>query len=135
MAVPGRGAAEPRRPEAGLGASLKRLGSTLTGVLHSRAELFSHEIAHQRQSITRLLLLGVAALFFLTLGAITATIFVVVLFWDSQRLVVIGFLAVLYLGIGAGIAAFAQREAGRVRRPFSATLEQLRKDREHFTRH
>jgi len=147
VAVPGRGAAEPRGARttgttsttrttrtSGLGASVKRLGSTLIGILHSRAELLSYEIEHQRQSVTRLLVLGVAALFFLALGAITATIFVIVLFWDSQRLVVIGFLAVVYLGIGAGIATFARREGGRVKRPFAATVEQLRKDREHYTR-
>ena len=133
MAVPGRGAAQPRGT--GLGASLKRLGSSLIAVLHSRAELVSHELARERMQLTRMLLLGVAAFFFLALGAITATIFVIVLFWDSQRLVVIGFLAVLYLGIGAGIAGFAKREAGRAKQPFSATVEQLRKDREYFTRH
>jgi uncharacterized membrane protein YqjE len=139
VAVPGRGAAEPRSTRTtrtmGLGASLKRLGSTLIAVLHSRAELISHELARERVSITRLLVLGVAALFFLALGAITATIFVIVLFWDSQRLIVIGFLTVLYLGIGGGIAVFAQREAGRAKRPFSTTVEQLKKDREYFTRH
>jgi len=133
VAVPGRGAAEPRRQ--GLGASLKRFGSTLIAIVHSRAELVSYELARERTQLTRMLLLGAAALFFLALGAITAAIFLIVLFWDSQRLVVIGFLTVLYLGIGAGIAAFAQREAGRVKRPFAATVEQLRKDREHFTRH
>ena len=136
MAVRGRGAAEPPSTRTtGLGASLKRFGSSLIAVLHSRAELLSYELARERVSITRLLVLGVAALFFLSLGAITATIFVIVLFWDSQRLVAIGFLAVLYLGIGGGIAVFAQREAGRAKRPFSATVEQLRKDRDHFTRH
>ena len=36
----------------------------------------------------------------------------IVLFWDSQRLVVIGFLTVLYIGIGAGALALARREAG-----------------------
>jgi len=133
VAVPGRGAAQPR--SGGLGASLKRFGSTLIAILHSRAELVSFELARERAHVTRMLLLGVAALFFLALGAITATIFVIVLFWDSQRLVVIGFLTVLYLGIGAAIAGFAQREAGRAKRPFSATVEQLRKDRDYFTRH
>jgi len=60
---------------------------------------------------------------------------VIVLFWDSQRLVVIGFLTLLYFAIGAGIVAFAKREAGRSKRPFSASLEELGRDRERFSRH
>jgi uncharacterized membrane protein YqjE len=79
-------------------------------------------------------LLGLVAAFFLALGAITATIFVIVLFWDSQRLVVIGFLTLLYLGIGGGLAAFVKREAEQSKRPFSASLEELKRDRERFTR-
>ncbi len=132
MALQGGGAAEPR--PRGLFASLRRLGSTLLATLVSRVELLTHEIERERLRITRLALLAIVALFFLALGAITATIFVIVLFWDSQRLVVIGFLALVYLAIGGGIAAYAKSEASRASRPFSASLEQLRKDREHSTR-
>ena len=131
MALQRPGATEPR----GLLGSLRRLGSTLFATLHSRIELAAFELDRERVRVTRLVLLGLAALFFLALGAITATIFVIVLFWDSQRLVVIGFLAVLYLGIGAGIVAFAKREAERSRGSFSASLQELRRDRERFTRH
>ena len=132
MALQGRAAAEPRPP--GFFASLRRLGSTLLATLVSRAELLAHEIERERLRIARLALLAIGALFFLALGAITATVFVIVLFWDSQRLVAIGFLAVVYLAIGGGIAAYAKREASRGSRPFSASLEALRKDREHCTR-
>lgn len=129
---------EPRAPEPrsrGLFASLRTLGATLLATFHSRAELLAHELQRERVRVTRLVLLGVASLFFLALGALTATIFVIVLFWDSQRLVVIGFLTVLYLGLGAGIMTYAKREADRSKRPFSASLEQLRQDREQLSRH
>lgn len=133
MALQGRGAVESR--SRGLFDSLRRLGSTFVATLHSRAELLAHEVERERLRVTRLLLLGIAALFFLALGAITATIFVIVLFWDSQRLVAIGFLTLVYLGIGAGIAMFAKNEASRDSRPFAASLDQLRQDRGQFTRH
>lgn len=132
MALSGPSAAAPR--SGGLLASLRRLASAFVATLHSRAELLSHEIERERIRVTRLLLLGVAALFFLALGAITATVFVIVLFWESQRLVVIGFLALLYLGIAGGLALYMKSEAGRAARPFAATVEQLRKDREAFKR-
>lgn len=133
MALPGQRA--DRQPDGGFFVSLRRLGSALFATLHSRVELLAHELEREKVRVTRLVLLGVAALFFLALGAITATIFVIVLFWDSQRLVVIGFLTLLYLGLGAGIASYARKEAERSKRPFSATVEELRKDRQHFTRH
>ena len=124
----------PRAPEPpGLFTSLRKLGSTLFATLHSRIELLALELDRERTRITRLVLLGLAAVFFLALGAITATIFVIVLFWDSQRLVVIGFLTVLYLGIGAALVGFARRQAELSKRPFSASLEELRRDRERLT--
>ena len=116
----------------GFTASLRRLGSSLAALLHSRVELAAREFERERIRITRLLLIGIAALFFFALGAITLTIFIIVLFWDSQRLVAIGFLTLLYLGIAGGLAIYAKREAGRGARPFAATVAELKKDREHF---
>ena len=83
----------------------------------------------------RLAVLVLAALLFLALGALAATIFIIVLFWDSQRLVAIGFLTVLYIGVGTGVLMFARREAAESKRPFAATVEELRKDREYLSRH
>jgi uncharacterized membrane protein YqjE len=111
---------------------LRRLGESLVALLHTRVELFARELERERIRVTRLLLLGVAALFFVALGAVTFTIFIIVLFWDSQRLVAIGFLTVVYLGIGAGIAIFAKGEAQRSAKPFSASVAQLKEDREQF---
>jgi uncharacterized membrane protein YqjE len=132
MASPRPAAAEA--PSRGLFASLRRLVSTFVTTLHSRAELLGHEFERERIRLTRLALLGAAALLFLVFGLLMATVFVIVLFWDSQRLVAIGFLTVVYFAIGGGIALFAKQEASRAGRPFSATIEQLRQDREHLTR-
>lgn len=126
------GPAEARTP--GLIASLRQLGSTVVAILQSRAELLSHELHRERVRLTRMLVLAVVALFFLTLGMITATIFLIVLFWDSQRLVVIGFLTLLYLGIALASALIIKREAAAAKQPFAATVAQLKLDREHFIR-
>jgi uncharacterized membrane protein YqjE len=131
MNAPG---ARDERSRGGLLASLRRLGSTLIETLHSRAELLSLELQRERGRVVRLLLLGVIAFFFLLLGALTATMFMVVLFWESQRLVVIGFFALLYLGIAVGLAMYAKREAGAAKRPFADTVEQLKRDREYLGR-
>lgn len=125
---------EPRAPEGGLLVSLRRIVASIAAIVHSRVELATLEFEREKTRITRLIVLGVIALFFLALGAIGATIFVIVLFWDSQRLVAIGFLTVLYLGIGGGVIALLRKEAAESKRTFSATLEELRKDRDHLTR-
>jgi uncharacterized membrane protein YqjE len=130
MALFAPSSAKPDRP--GILASLRRFGATLVEVLHTRAELLAREFEQERVRITRLVLLGVVALFFLGLGAITFTIFIIVLFWDSQRLVAIGFLTVLYFAIAIGLALSAKREAAQSAKPFASTVAQLKKDREEF---
>jgi uncharacterized membrane protein YqjE len=112
----------------GLLTSLRRLGATVVAVLQTRAELIAREFERERVRVTRLLILGVVGLFFFALGTITFTIFIIVLFWDSQRLVAIGFLTLLYFAIAAGIAIFAKREAARGAKPFSSTIAQLKHD-------
>ncbi|HUP96100.1 MAG TPA: phage holin family protein [Burkholderiales bacterium] len=117
----------------GLGAALRRLGATFFALLHTRIELLTTELQRERVRITRLLLLLIVALFFLTLGAITLTVFVIALFWDTHhRLLAIGLLTLLYLGVAVGLALFAKREAARSMSPFSASLAQLKKDREQL---
>jgi uncharacterized membrane protein YqjE len=124
--------AQPAKPA--LLDSLRRLASTAVAILHTRVELLAKEFERERTRIARLLLLGVLALFFFALGVITLTIFIIVLFWDSQRLVAIGFLTLVYLGIAAGLVFCAKAEAARSTRPFSATVAELKKDREQFSR-
>jgi uncharacterized membrane protein YqjE len=125
---------EPRAGSGGLLLSLRRVGASIAAIVHSRVELVALELEREKSRIARLVVLGVIALFFLALGAITATIFVIVLFWDSQRLVAIGFLTVLYFGIGAGVLSFLRKEAAQTKRPFSATVDELRKDRDRLNR-
>jgi uncharacterized membrane protein YqjE len=116
--------------KSGVLTSLRRLGATVVALLHTRAELIAREFERERVRVTRLLILGVAALFFFALGTITLTIFVIVLFWDSHRLIAIGFLTLLYFAIAAGVGIFAKREVARSAKPFSSTVAQLKHDRD-----
>ena len=120
---------------AGLAASLRRLGGSFVAVLHTRGELLAREFERETSRLTRLVLLGLGALFFLSLGALTLTLFVIVFFWDSHRLTVIALLTLLYLALGIGLAFLARRSAARVKRPFAASVAQFKKDREHFASH
>ena len=121
---------QPAKP--GLLASLRKLGSTLVAILHTRFELFAKELERERIRVMRLLLIGVVALFFFCLGVVTLTLFVIVIFWDTHRLIAIGAVTAVYLGIAAGLALYAKGEAGRGARPFASTIAEFRKDRERL---
>jgi uncharacterized membrane protein YqjE len=121
---------QPAKP--GLLASLRQLGSALAAILHTRLELFTREFERERIRVMRLLLIGFVGLFFFALGMLTLTLFVIVIFWDTHRLIAIGAVTALYLGIAAGLAIYAKGEAGRAARPFASTLAEFKTDRERL---
>ena len=122
----------PQPASPGLLASLRRLGTTLVAILQTRFELFAKEFERERMRIMRLVLIGAVALFFFCLGTLTLTLFVIVLFWDTHRLLAIGGLTGLYLAIAVGLGLYAKSEAGRGARPFASTLAEFRKDRQRL---
>src|SRR3954470_15257942 len=92
----------------GLLASLRRLGSTAVELLRTRFELIATEFEEERARVTRLVVFCAVAAFFLSLGVITLTLFVIVLAWDTHRVLATGILALVYLGLGT-IAALKAR--------------------------
>ena len=116
----------------GLLGSLRGFASTLIEVIYTRVELFAVEFDEERRRIARALWLAAVGAFCLSLGILLAVLFVVVLFWDTHRLLVLGILAVGFLGTGvAAMLAFRARLADRTRL-FSQTLEELRNDRDRL---
>ncbi|MDE2442329.1 MAG: phage holin family protein, partial [Betaproteobacteria bacterium] len=77
---------EPRRT--GLFASLKGLLGTSLTLLQTRLQLLATELEEERQRLLALLLWGAVAVLALGAGAIFLAIFLTVLLWDSQRLLV-----------------------------------------------
>jgi uncharacterized membrane protein YqjE len=80
-----------------------------------------------------LLILAVIAAFFLALGVITLTFFIILLAWDSHRVLVTAILTATYLGAGVLAALKARAAAKQATKPFSASLAQLKKDRDALT--
>jgi uncharacterized membrane protein YqjE len=117
----------------GLLQSLRTFAATLVALLQTRLELLAVEVEEERTRVRRLLLLAAVALFFLALALLMLTLFVVVLFWDTYRLPVIGALTALYLMIGLVTAFAVRRQAATRSRLFSASLAELAKDREQLT--
>ena len=116
----------------GLLQSVRNLAATLAALLQTRLELLATELEEEKLRVARLLLWGFIALFFLALGVVMTTLFIVILFWDTHRSWVSGLLAAAYLGIGIFVALRVRGKARAKSRLFTASLAELAKDREQL---
>lgn len=124
--------AESREAE-GLLASLKTLVLTLIGVLQTRLELLSADVAEERARLTAILVSAMVALFCLGVGVVLLAILIVVLFWESHRIMTLGLLTVLFLAAGAGLWAVAMHKLRNKPRLFQASIGELAKDRDQLS--
>jgi uncharacterized membrane protein YqjE len=125
-----RAARKPENPDPhGVFAALRRLADTSVAILETRLALFATDIEEARDRLLRLMLWGVTALFFFCGGLLLAALFLVVVFWDTHRLLAIGSLSALFLGSALALSLAIARSA-REPRIFSATLKEFARDRE-----
>lgn len=110
--------------------SLRGLASTVLELVQIRLELFSVEAQEEVLRVGALLVYGAVAVAFLSLGVVLLALLITVALWDTHRLLALGVFTGLFLATG-GVAAWLARE--RVRSGtylFSASVEELRQDRE-----
>ena len=117
----------------GLLGSLKKLASSLAAVVQTRLQLFANELHAEGLRLARLGLCAAAAVFFFSLGVIMLTLFVTVLFWDSNRLLVIVGFAAGYLALGVAFGVAVCRRVRERSHLFEASLHELAKDRERLS--
>ncbi len=117
----------------GLLESLKRLTGTLLAIAQTRLALLSNELEEERLRIRQMFFFGSIALFFFAMFIMLLTVFVVVLFWDSYRLLVLGGMATVFFIAGL-LALIALRRAARERtRLFSFSIAELSDDIDRLT--
>ena len=119
--------------EGGLLSNVTRLLQTLRETAGNRIELFLTEFKEERVRMFDALLLFGVALVCALMALATLTFTVVLIFWDTHRLLVLVLLAAIY----AGLAATAFFKLGsRLQRweSFSATMNELKKDAACFTK-
>ena len=118
--------------QSGLLSAVRRLADTAAGVVQTRLELLSVELEEERARIGQLLVLVAAAGFFLALGVTILSFFVILLAGESHRLLVTGLLAAAFIGVGVVFVLKARAAARERSRLFSASLAELRKDRDEL---
>jgi len=115
--------------------SAKRLLATLVEIVETRIALAVNEIEEQRARSMQLAVTALVTLFLSGMAMFFVTLFVIVAFWETNRIAVVGGFALLYLAL-AVIAAMVLRHRARNRpRLFATTLAELRKDREQLGPH
>ena len=117
----------------GLMESLKRLTGTLLSILQTRLELLANELEEERLRVRQMLFYGSVALFLFSMATMLLTVFVVVLFWNSYRLEVLGGLTVLFLCCGLLVWSALLRVARERPKLFSTSLAELTDDIDRLT--
>ena len=120
-------------PRGGLFDSVRALAATLIFIAQTRLELLSTELEEQWVWLSSMLVWTVVALFCAGVGVVLATLFVVLVLWDTHRLLALGIPAILFL-LGAALAWLVVRGKARAKpRLFAASLAELSKDRKELT--
>jgi uncharacterized membrane protein YqjE len=114
----------------GLFASTRGLLGTGVTLLHNRLQLLGVELAEERVRLVSMLAYGGTAFLCIAAGLIFLAILLTVLMWESNRLLALGIFAALFLGAGIASAALALSLARGGSKLFSASLAELRKDRD-----
>lgn len=116
-----------------LGATVGRIGATLVAMLHTRLELAAVEAQEEARRLYGYFAWAMMAVFLGAGAALLAALFVILLFWDSYRLLAVGGMAVLFAL--AGLVIWARVKASFDARPpvFAATLNELRNDIDFIT--
>ena len=116
----------------GILASLQRLLGSFAEILHTRVDILSLELEEAGWLIGQLVFYVLISAFFLGLGLLVLTLFIVKASPETYQLYVLGGFAILYLSISV-IAVLLVRHKLKTRpRLFSTTLSELDKDRKRL---
>lgn len=103
---------------------------TALALAQNRLGLLGVELAEEQHRVLSLLAYGAAAFTFISLGLVFFAIFITVLLWETQRLLVLGMFCTLFLGAGTVTLVVAIRHARAESRLFAASLAEMSRDRE-----
>jgi uncharacterized membrane protein YqjE len=84
----------------GILSSLQSLFATLVAIFHNRLQLLSNDLEIARTQLISTLTTLLVTLFALCFGVLLLAIFVVVIFWDTHRLLALGLVTSVFLLVG-----------------------------------
>ncbi|NCT96729.1 MAG: hypothetical protein GXD23_05115 [Comamonadaceae bacterium] len=113
-----------------LSASVRGLAATLVELVQVRLELFSVEAQEEVLRLAGLVAYGAIALVCLALGVGFLAMLITVALWDEHRLAALATFTGLFLFVGLLAIWQARARLLRGSRLFSASIDELRQDRE-----
>ena len=116
----------------GLLGSLKSLSGLVVAIAHNRLNLLSTDLEIARERTVSVLIMVLVALFCLCFGALLLALFIVVIFWDTHRLLALGSVTGLFLLVGGVYLLRVIRALKRMPATFEASLSELAKDYKHL---
>jgi len=112
----------------GLLGSLKSITALAVAMAHNRLNLLSTDLEIAREQTVSVLMMVLVALFCLCFGALLLALFVVVIFWDTHRLIVLGSMTGLFMLIGVICLWRVIKALKAMPATFEASLAELAKD-------
>lgn len=120
--------ADPGEAQGGIFASLGRLRKTFFAIAHNRLELLLVELREERWRFFDVLLLAGLVLILVAMTLLVATVAIVLLCVQAERLDLVAWLTAIYL-VAAIIGYWRLRNRLKNWDPFSATLAEIKKDK------
>ena len=108
---------------------VREIARSLLSYALTRTRLAAAEIEEQGLRLIEIAVWLAAALFFAGIAIVFIAVVVLVLFWDSNRLLAAGLLAGLFVSLGTGAALIARRLLSERPPLLAATLAELERDR------
>lgn len=118
-------------PGGGLFDSVKQLGATVLSAATNRIELFTVELQEEKFRVIELVMLAAAAAVCGLMSVIMLTATILYLLPAHRRWIALVALCVIYLGATVA-AAMSLKKRLHGSKPFSGTLQELKRDRECF---
>jgi len=114
----------------GLVDSFRRLVDQALGAFYNRVELLAVEFREEKVNVVELFIYVAAALFFAMMTVIVFTATVILLFKPEWRVYAAGGFCVIYLGGAIWSFTALKTRLKETTRPFSESINELKKDRE-----
>jgi uncharacterized membrane protein YqjE len=118
-----------RSRPAGVLDALKRMLSTFVALAHTRLELFTTEIEEEIQRAASILLWALVALFFGSLTVLMLAVTILIVFWDTNRILAAGLITGSFLVLTGVFAWLARARLKAKTRFMEASIEELKRDR------
>ena len=119
---------ETKAEDEGTIASVKNIVTTLLALVRTRLELLSTDLEEGWIRLVLLLATAFVALFCLCFGLVLMAIFIIVLLWDTNRLLVLGLFTAIFISAGLVLFAIAIRTLKTMPRLFKTSINELAKD-------